>query len=842
MTNTIATPYASCAAELYQLGWSPIPLPAASKRMTLTGWTGKTGRTPNSDQIGRWILEQPAGNIALRLPKNVVGIDVDAYDNKNGATTLAQLEAELGQLPDTCIITSRTDGVSGIRLYQLPAGIDEELFRGGWAGIDVIRHGHRYVVAPGSIHPDTKLPYKALGQPLVAPDQLPELPKSWCEAILKPTPEPRTSPTPLPTTSSDGICVAIQRALDQALADLAGNTGSRHDATVRNTLAICRLGEQGHTGSEQALIQLMPAFINAVAPDREGGQSEAKHEYESMCGTANTIAHSQPTPERDKGCCGPQARGETSILDQLGSLAGMATSGLGQSQTSQTSPTSPQTTLTGLPSQRETVVDLTEPTPTQEPQEPSSWQPVDLTTYLDGTWEPPTPTILERTDGHALYYPGLVHSIYGESESGKSWITQIAAVDQLNQSNTVGLIDFESHPGEVINRLLTLGAHPDTITDNFHYIQPEQAPTIDDPAWHQLLHQPCDLWIIDGVTESLVMFGAKTESNDEVTAWFRHFPKNLAARTGAAVILVDHVPKNKDDRGRFAIGAQAKLAAINGAAYIAEPINTIAPGHLGHIELRVAKDRPGGIRQHAGDRRNDRTQHMATITLDSRQTTHTTYQILTPEQAESIEIQTRQQRNDQFRPTILMEKISLYLEAEGASSGNQIRKAIGGKATTVDQALQILVDEKYVTRSPGPRQSILHHLAAEYREANELAGHQTTSSRLSPDEVGRTQTTNPNDLVPTSSPPRPGRGAAPTAATSAQAGNYSVGDSQTGRGQLQQHERRTKQDHLDPTNGTNSNSGDKQTCHHCNQPLHPSLIKRGETSHPECGPHQKETP
>ena len=45
---------------------------------------------------------------------------------------------------------------------------------------------------------------------------------------------------------------------------------------------------------------------------------------------------------------------------------------------------------------------------------PSIWDPVNLAAILDGTVEAQQPTLLTRTDGHCLLYPGLVHWVQGE--------------------------------------------------------------------------------------------------------------------------------------------------------------------------------------------------------------------------------------------------------------------------------------------------------------------------------------------------------------------------------------------------------------------------------------------
>ena len=70
-----------------------------------------------------------------------------------------------------------------------------------------------------------------------------------------------------------------------------------------------------------------------------------------------------------------------------------------------------------------------------------SWSRIDLTAILDGSIEPARPTMMPRTDGKCLVYPGLVHSIHGESESGKSWIVEHESSRQLQAGGRVLYID-----------------------------------------------------------------------------------------------------------------------------------------------------------------------------------------------------------------------------------------------------------------------------------------------------------------------------------------------------------------------------------------------------------------
>lgn len=269
------------------------------------------------------------------------------------------------------------------------------------------------------------------------------------------------------------------------------------------------------------------------------------------------------------------------------------------------------TTLTQTVTQQHHTDDNEEPT--------SSWWPVDLDDHLSGTHTPIEGDHFRREhDNVALLYAGRVHSFYGESESGKSWLAQIAAAQLIEAGQPVAYIDFEAEAADIVNRLILLGAQPHNIRKHLRYIRPDSAYQATDPAWQTLANTPTALIIIDGVGEALTMWGGATKDNDDVWRWMRLFPRALARATGAAVVTVDHVTKDKENRGRFAIGGQAKLSAIDGAAYLIEPFQALAPGAVGKLTMRVTKDRPGNVRKHAGDwRKSDRTQEAAVAIIDA---------------------------------------------------------------------------------------------------------------------------------------------------------------------------------------------------------------------------------
>lgn len=178
-------PYGSTALAYLENGFAPLPLPPGKKTPPPEGFTGADGRWPAQRWVEVQVSRSPMANIGLRLPKRVVGLDIDQHpaEGKFGGDTLALLEARLGPLPATWRSSGRpVDPISGIRLFRLPDGVDEASLADPGEHIETIRYGHRYMVANPSIHPITGQPYRwyAPGPGMrLSIAGLPELPGSW---------------------------------------------------------------------------------------------------------------------------------------------------------------------------------------------------------------------------------------------------------------------------------------------------------------------------------------------------------------------------------------------------------------------------------------------------------------------------------------------------------------------------------------------------------------------------------------------------------------------------------------------------------------------------------------
>lgn len=210
--------YRDLAIAYWASGWRGVlPLPARKKMPVPEGYTGKNGDWTELEQITEWSTgSRGGGNLGLRMPDWVVGIDVDAYGDKVGDLSWMDLIEECGDPPATWISTSRpeaADGhsgvVAGIRYYRVPPGT-------GWRKakppehIDIIRAAHRYAVVYPSIHPSGNQYVwidpdgNLAGNSVPSPQSLPELPKAWMDRLFPPdVREPPASPTePEPATLS----------------------------------------------------------------------------------------------------------------------------------------------------------------------------------------------------------------------------------------------------------------------------------------------------------------------------------------------------------------------------------------------------------------------------------------------------------------------------------------------------------------------------------------------------------------------------------------------------------------------------------------------------------------
>ena len=273
-------------------------------RADVGGWVAEGTFTTVNRETGE-VTDHRVGNVALRLPPGVLGIDVDAYGEKVGAASIATAEAELGPLPATWIATSRPGTPAGIRLYRVPEGLT-------WRGlrdVDPIHAGVRYVTAAPSIHPATGNAYVWLdpdgtmygdAEALPRAEELPELPTAWVDYLSRPaTTSANAGPVDADTVAAaiagmpkGDPCACITRAAGKTLV----TTGARHDAYLTATLAVLRYGRRGCPGAQATLTRMRAAFMAEVTGDGSRTPQQAATEWRGMF-TGNLVGDVLADPQ-----------------------------------------------------------------------------------------------------------------------------------------------------------------------------------------------------------------------------------------------------------------------------------------------------------------------------------------------------------------------------------------------------------------------------------------------------------------------------------------------------------------------------------------------------------------
>ena len=216
-----------------------------------------------------------------------------------------------------------------------------------------------------------------------------------------------------------------------------------------------------------------------------------------------------------------------------------------------------------------------------------------------GLPDPPAPVLGTRSDGHALFYSGQVNLVFGDPESGKTFLCLAACAEALNHGRSVLVVDMDHNgPAATIDRLLMLGARESTLADpnRFRYVEPEDAPHLLAVVAAAVAWCPA-VALIDSVGELLPVFGFSSNSPDDFTIVNSRVLKPLAM-AGAAVLGIDHLAKGAESRTSGPTGTAAKKRAVGGVSVRITIKDAFTPGRGGAAAITIHKDRHGGLRQH----------------------------------------------------------------------------------------------------------------------------------------------------------------------------------------------------------------------------------------------------
>lgn len=333
-------PFPRSAGRYFAADYAPFPLPAGQKQAPPKGFTGNNGKRATITQIKRWLVSSKYenGNIAMWFGTEIlrdgrwyqlIGIDVDQYDDKTGGEQLKQLETRLVCLPETWTSGARIDGVSGIRWFLAPAEI--KFHNKADTNIEIIQRHHRYALVWPSVHPNggTYWWYP----PGLAPDaagrsgsrawtpdhdlpvlvDLPVLPAEWVIYLTK-GPADHHHVIDYETPVSDLVQWADDEFNSGAAGDLCWNLASAistwkrridddessHDKITDALWMIHQLAAEGHTGWKDASTQIETYWRDDVLKRGKRSSSEADAEiFRSVTGALRKIkpkVDSKPVP------------------------------------------------------------------------------------------------------------------------------------------------------------------------------------------------------------------------------------------------------------------------------------------------------------------------------------------------------------------------------------------------------------------------------------------------------------------------------------------------------------------------------------------------------------------
>jgi hypothetical protein len=691
------------ALQLLDAGMSPVPIRAASKAPAIP-WKQLTEHSADRDTTTRWFTDHSDWGLGVAsgsVSGNLLMIEVEgrAADRIDELREMAA-DSSMGNLWNRLntgwVERSPSGGVHWfLRTETTPDG-NQKLARdpAGVVLAETRGEGGQTVIAPtgGTHHPS--------GQPWTlihgGPTAVPTLTRNETTALLDlfATLDQTPTPTPLPT---------------------APTAGPRGD----------RPGDQWAADTDWTEI-LTPHGWTLHHTDTDGTRYWTRPGKDPREGTSATTGHAQDgdrlfvfsTSTKFDANTPYTKLGALSVLDYDGDYRAAATAlrarGYGAPD-----PVIDIPAHTAANTRPTAIHDAQQAPHGEETPPATSWQEIPLHDIVqglvDGTLTTPTPTVGTVDGGTALFYPGCVNGIAGDSGCGKTWTALVPCAEEITAGRHVAYFDLEDTPAGIAGRLLDMGAAPEAITARFHYARPhDRFDQVARDAVSSLVHHyGVTLVVIDSTGEALSLQGADPNADEQVAAWFQFIPRFIADM-GPAVVLLDHVTKANED-GLWPIGSQRKRAAINGAQYMQKAVQAFSRGKDGRAVLTVAKDRHG----HYSAR-----QKAAELTVTTRGS-RVAVALRAPESSVTPA--------GEFRPTALMEKVSRVLEVSPQPmSGRELRDSVRGKCDFVILAVNTLISDGYVQTNPGPNRSTMHTSIRPYRQASVPGEHPTKSAPPDP--------------------------------------------------------------------------------------------------------------
>jgi hypothetical protein len=302
-----------------------------------------------------------------------------------------------------------------------------------------------------------------------------------------------------------------------------------------------------------------------------------------------------------------------------------------------------------------------------------SWLPIDLAAIED------RPAVTPSLGGLGLTYPGRAHVRSGPPESAKTLIAYIEALTVSRVGDTVVLVDFEMGRWDARDRLRDLGA-TDADLAKLLYVEPETpASTADIDALVAL--RPV-LVILDAAASLYEISDLDDNKRKDVETFSRLYLRAFRQADIASIVL-DHVGKVVEARGKFAIGSERKVGGADVHLGF-EALKPLQRGGAGLVKVTTHKDRLGHLPRPTA----------ALIRLESDPDTHAITWTIEHETADDA-------HGEGWRPTVLMERISRRLEEDGPIGKTALANSVHGNRSYRFRAIDFLIADGHAKVDDG---------------------------------------------------------------------------------------------------------------------------------------------
>jgi hypothetical protein len=308
---------------------------------------------------------------------------------------------------------------------------------------------------------------------------------------------------------------------------------------------------------------------------------------------------------------------------------------------------------------------------------------VDVAQVFAGGAKAPEPNILPFIDDSYLFYAGEFNLVYGDTESGKTWLCLAAVASTImGLAGRAAVIDLD-HNGahSLLNRLEMLGATREELSDHqcFRLAEPENELDLRELVADLSVFKP-DVVVLDSLGEVMPLFRANSNSADDFTVVHSDVIKPLK-QSGAAVLVVDHLPKSAESRQHGPTGTAAKTRAVGGLAVRVSAEKAFRPGEGGAAKLELFKDRHGGVRKqvHGADPRPV----IGTFAL-SEEAGKLAYSF---HSAHAVPVSKQIELNDARIKEDVAKLLELHASGESVDSVREVKRALKSGQARADAAL-----------------------------------------------------------------------------------------------------------------------------------------------------------